>query len=282
MACTSGSTTFKIQNGPESGDKEIPATEQNLVLCNATKILDRLHTEFTTANAEAGNPSYWLRRQPAPTTGTNVYRLYGMLFAEKDEMVQEYRTGIHAIMNGVNTTPSITDYVNNTMSNLASIQNDHAKFKGLYGLIQVNNLLEKEIQKKVDELRGDGATSTVQTDAKFYKERKNIKNTVEEIAYQENKLYREKFLNIILVFFGIFIVSIQLLQSSGFSGGGGDGGGGGGVLGFGGVGGWLSTRFGSGSGGIFSRFGGLGLGNSGRSRVGNLFTSNPYSLSKRE
>jgi hypothetical protein len=44
----------------------------------------------------------------------------------------------------------------------------------------------------------------------------------------------------------------------------------------------LSNRFGSGSGGLFSRFGGLGLGSSGRSRVGNLFTSSPYSLSKRE
>ena len=278
MACTSGSTRFNIQNGPDDG---IVATEQNMILCNATKIIDRLHTEFTTANAEAGNPSYWLRRQTA-SNGTNVYRLYGLLFAEQDEMVQEYRTGIHAIMNGVNTTPSIPDYVNNTMSNLASIQNDHAKFKGLYGLIQVNNLLEKEIQKKVNGLRVSGASSSVPNDAEFYKERKNIKNTVEEIAYQENKLYREKFLNIILVIFGIFIVSIQLLQSFGFSGGGGDGGGGGGVLGFGGVGGWLSTRFGSGSGGLFSRFGGLGLGNSGRSRVGNLFTSNPYSLSKRE
>jgi hypothetical protein len=278
MACNSGSTRFKIQNGPDDG---IVATEQNMILCNATKIIDRLHTEFTTANAEAGNPSYWLRRQTA-SNGTIVYRLYGILFAEKDETDPEYRRGIHAIMNGVNATPSIPDYVNNTMSNLVSIQNDHAKFKGLYGLIQVNNLLEKEIQKKVNGLRGSGASSSVPNDAELYKERKNIKNTVEEIAYQENKLYREKFLNIILVFFGIFIVSIQLLQSFGFSGGGGDGGGGGGVLGFGGVGGWLSTRFGSGSGGLFSRFGGLGLGNSGRSRVGNLFTSNPYSLSKRE
>jgi hypothetical protein len=112
-----------------------------------------------------------------------------------------------------------------------------------------------------------------------YEKRRGIKMTIEEIAHRENQIYREKFLNIILILVGLFLVSTQLVGKY-FSFGGGGGGGGGG-FGFGGFGGWLSTRFGTGSGGIFSRFGGLGLGSSGRSRVGNLFTSSPYSLSRR-
>jgi len=70
-----------------------------------------------------------------------------------------------------------------------------------------------------------------------------------------------------------------------FSFSGSDGGGGSfgsSSSGFGGIGGWLSTRFGTGSGGIFSRFGGLGLGSSGRSRIGNLFTSSPYTSTQRQ
>ena len=48
-------------------------------------------------------------------------------------------------------------------------------------------------------------------------------------------------------------------------------------------GGSLFSGVGIGTGsGLFSRFGGLGLGRSGRSRIGSsLFTNNPYSLSNR-
>ena len=112
-----------------------------------------------------------------------------------------------------------------------------------------------------------------------YQKRQGVKDTIEEIARRENQLYREKFLNIILILVGLFIVSTQLVNKY-FSFGGGGGGGGGG-FGFGGVGGWLSTRFGSGGSGLFSRFGGIGLGSSGRSRVGNLFTRSPYASSPR-
>ena len=105
-------------------------------------------------------------------------------------------------------------------------------------------------------------------------QRKEIKNTLEEIAYRENQIYREKFLNIILVVVGIFLVGSQLVNKY-FSGGGGVGGGGGlgGLFGFG-IGG---------SGGLFSRFGGLGLGSSGRSHfdIGNLFKNSSYTLKQR-
>jgi hypothetical protein len=135
----------------------------------------------------------------------------------------------------------------------------------------VNELLEKKIADTVNNLRGN-PTSDVLSDSKHYEKRKNIKSTLEEIARRENEIYREKFLNIILMIVGIFLVSTQLVQKY-FSFGGGGIGSGSGL--FSGVG------FGTSGGGIFSRFGGLGLGSSGRSRLGGLFTSSPYSLSQR-
>ena len=108
---------------------------------------------------------------------------------------------------------------------------------------------------------------------KHYEKRQNIKSTLKEIARRENEIYREKFLNIILMIVGIFLVSTQLVQKYFSFGGGSDGIGSGSSL-FSGVG------FGTSGGGIFSRFGGLGLGSSGRSRVGGLFTNSPYSLSQ--
>jgi hypothetical protein len=302
---------FKIQNGPASG---VTANTANLKLCNATKILEHLHKSFTeqyvsgtpatgqtaiTDSNAKNTPTFWLRQQPTlggfntlngktganpESAGGTTNRLYQILYLGLDQGKQGYRSAFHAIMTGVyDDTVSDSNYLDvpSSVSSL-NLSSSPESFKGLYGLIQANNLLEAEIQSKLNDLRGGDSTTTIMTDAKYYKERKNMKTTVEEIAYQENKIYREKFLNIILMVVGIFIVGTQLTQVFSPGGGGGGDGGGGGGLGFGGIGGWLSTRLGSGSGGLFSRFGGLGLGSSGRSRVGNLFTSSPYSLSKRE
>lgn len=302
---------FKIQNGPAIG---VTANTANLKLCNATKILEQLHKSFTeqyvasnpatgqtliTVSNTKNTPTFWLREQPTladfntfngkdganpESAGSTTRRLYQILYLGLDQGKQGYRSAFHAIMTGVyDATVSDSNYLDvpSSVSSL-NLTSSPESFKGLYGLIQANNLLEAEIQSKLNDLKGSDRNANIITDAKYYKERKNMKTTVEEIAYQENKIYREKFLNIILMVVGIFIVGTQLTQVFSPGGGGGGDGGGGGGLGFGGVGGWLSTRFGSGSGGLFSRFGGLGLGSSGRSRVGNLFTSSPYSLSKRE
>jgi hypothetical protein len=299
MTCNIGDT-FIIQNGvPATG---VIANTSNLNLCKATRILEQLHESFTkkyttSTTADANNPTFWLRSQPtlasfntlngltgsnAESAGSTTNRLYDILFKQLDESNQGYRSAFHAIMTG-DYTAGIGDTYLDVPSSISSLNlnSTPGSFKGLYGLIQVNNLLEAEIQSKLNEYDTLRRSLFLDLSANYYKERKNMKTTVEEIAYQENKIYREKFLNIILMVVGIFIVCSQLTQV--FSpGGGGGGGGGGGDGGFGGIGGWLSNRFGSGSGGLFSRFGGLGLGSSGRSRVGNLFTSSPYSLSKRE
>lgn len=282
-------------------------------ICTATKILERLHKEFTeqyvatdatgktliTNNDVLATPTFYLRKQPTrpgfiskrdtdtdnfiqETASDNVNRFYN-IFTTMNENHDHYRKAVSVILKGDATNETNLDnYRNNPESIRGAINfKNPSVFKGLYGLVRVNELLEGKIAETVNNLKGQ-VSSNVLDDALHYEKRKNIKTTLEEIAYRENEIYREKFLNIVLVIVGIFIVSSQIMKDySSFSGGGGGGIGSSGS-GFGGVGGWLSTRFGSGSGGIFSRFGGLGLGSSGRSRVGNLFTSSPYSTSQRE
>ena len=283
MACDIGDK-FRLKTGPGSGVDEITANEYNIDICRATKILERLHKEFTekgtTIANNVNNPTYYLRNQY-----TNVNRFYD-IFTSKTESDIEYRTAVSAILKGDTTANQITlaNYMNNPQS--ATDFSSPDVFKGLYGLFRVNEILEDKIAGKVNSLQGQPSYNVL-SNSLHYEKRKNIKTTLEEIAYRENQIYREKFLNIVLLVVGIFIVSSQLMKDYfSFSGGGGGSGGSGSFgssgSGFGGIGGWLSTRFGSGSGGIFSRFGGLGLGSSGRSRIGNLFTSSPYSTSQRE
>jgi hypothetical protein len=283
MACDIGDK-FRLKTGPGSGVDEITANEYNIDICRATKILERLHKEFTekgtTIANNVNNPTYYLRNQ-----STNVNRFYD-IFTRKTESDIEYRTAVSAILKGDTTANQITlaNYMNNPQ--IATDFSTPDVFKGLYGLFRVNEILEDKIAEKVNSLQGQPSYNVL-SNSLHYEKRKNIKTTLEEIAYRENQIYREKFLNIVLLVVGIFIVSSQLMKDYfSFSGGGGGGGGGGSFgssgSGFGGIGGWLSTRFGSGSGGIFSRFGGLGLGSSGRSRIGNLFTSSPYTTTQRE
>jgi hypothetical protein len=310
MACSSGAT-FRLKTGPALGISEIAAdNDSKREICTATKILERLHKEFTEQYVEppaAGasvptgktritndvsmNPTFYLRNQPmldgfaigttreGAADGSKVNRFH-KIFTTTAETDEIYRRAVSAILKGDASDTGQTTYMNNIPRILnASDFREPAVFKGLYGLVRVNEILENKIADRVNNLQGE-VSSNVLSDALHYEKRKNIKTTLEEIAHRENEIYREKFLNIVLVIVGIFIVSSQLMKDYfSFSGGGGGGSSG---SGFGGVGGWLSTRFGSGSGGIFSRFGGLGLGSSGRSRIGNLFTSSPYSTSQRE
>jgi len=311
--CTS-TDKFRLKTGPGTeGAGEITADNDiKKDICTVTKILERLHKEFTEQYVEppaAGasvptgktvitndvsmNPTFYLRNQPklsrfvigtdteGAADGTTVNRFH-KIFTTTAETDEIYRRAVSAILKGDASDIGQNTYMNNlpAISGAPDFTNP-AVFKGLYGLHRVNELLEGKIAKTVNELKGQ-VSSNVLSDALHYEKRKNIKTTLEEIAHRENEIYREKFLNIVLVIVGIFIVSSQLMKDYfSFSGGGGGGIGSSGS-GFGGIGGWLSTRFGSGSGGIFSRFGGLGLGSSGRSRIGNLFTSSPYSTSQRE
>jgi len=292
MTCTAG-TTFRLDGTTKDG---ITATDATKDVCTAANLLDRLHREFTEkyvttvtpgstviADALKHHPTFHLREQPAlpafnpsETADSLVDRYYSITTTVPRDKAK-YNGMMNAIMKGVYDTAT-SDF--NTPPVKQANFDAPANFKGLHGLQNLNELLQEKIAETVNAIPSSSTTSlTPLNSSADYEKRRGIKMTIEEIAHRENQIYREKFLNIILILVGIFIVSTQLVGKY-FSGGGGGGGGGGG-FGFGGVGGLLSTRFGTGSGGVFSRFGGLGLGSSGRSRIGNLFTSNPYSLSRR-
>jgi hypothetical protein len=261
-------------------------------VCKATKILDNLHKDFTekyVSTATTGRtviseglkhkPSFHLRDQPIFTfENISPKNRFYTIFTTKREGDASYNGLVSAILKGeYDTNDGITYKENpNSITNLTDFNNQDS-FKGIYGLHKLNELLEKKITNKIDSINVPGESDNVNvSDFNKYQKRQGIKMTLEEIAHRENQIYREKFLNIILILVGIFIISTQLVGKY-FSFGDGSSG----SFGSGGVSGWFSTRFGSGSGGLFSRFGGLGLGSSGRSRIGNLFTSSPYSLSRR-
>ena len=299
MTCAAGTTTYYLE---AVKDLKTPPTanDTTLSVCTATKILDRLHREFTEEYVSSGsgtvistadlnaNPTFYLRKQPKLTgfqgednNGGSVYRLNKYLqSAGSDD--QNYRSAVHAVMNGVYDA-GITDskYLDDkTPTDVGFDTTANAdKFKGIYGLKKLNEVLEQKIAEKVRSMSVSTSGSKILSEAQHYDARQGIKTTLEEIARRENELYREKFLYIILMLAGIFLVSTQLVQKY-FSLGGGGGGGGGSGFGFGSSN--LFTGFGLGTrSGLFSRFGGLGLGSSGRSRITSMFSSNPYSLSKR-
>lgn len=295
QVCTAGTTVFRLDGTTAPG---ITSTALTNDVCTAANLLDSLHREFTeqyVATAATGstviaealkvNPTFHLRRQPAlagfnasETAGSTVDRYYTInTRATKPDPDPLHNGMMNAIMKGVyDTTSTNFDAAPVRQSTFATPE----AFKGIHGLQNLNELLQEKIAETVNAIpsTSDGSSRTSLNSSEDYEKRRGIKMTIEEIAHRENQIYREKFLNIILILVGVFLVSTQLVGKY-FSFGGGGGGGGG--FGFGGVSGWLSTRFGTGSGGVFSRFGGLGLGSSGRSRIGNLFTSNPYSLSRR-
>lgn len=308
MACSHGSK-FKLE---ANGNVELTANNATIDVCTATKILDRLHREFTEkyvaptsgSNAPAGRtaisdptvkdkPTFYLRIQPTlngfpkhggggtETDGGTINRLYNILNSNLTDESQLYRTAVHAIIYGV-YNPSIDKTAYDKPPPLTNPGLDKPSiFKGLYGLIMLNHVLERNISNiESNQDTAAAAAADLQADADNatkYTGRQGIKTTLEEIARRENEIYREKFLHIMLVVVGIFLVSSQLVSKYfSFSGGGGTSGG----FGFGS--GNLFTGFGLGSGsGLFSRFGGLGLGRSGRSRITSMFSNNPYSLSNR-
>ena len=295
MACGNG-TKFRIQS---NGTDALTANDRDgtTVACTAATLLDRLHDDFTkktrntmTSNVpdDASVPSFWLRNQPKvegfdlmgeTSSSSAITNRFTTIFTTKTSNDQPYRTAVHAIMNGEYKTNIDKDnYLKNPPTTTAQTDlSTPANFKGINGLINLNNVLENLISEKVRTKTGSSSVNiNILDDAQHYSKRQEIKTTLEEIARRENEIYREKFLNIILVLVGVFVIG-TLLSKKFYSGGGGGGGGGGSGL-FGNT--FTGVGLGS-SSGIFSRFGGLGLGSSGRSRLSGLFSSNPYSLSTR-
>ena len=285
MSCATVGTSYDINGStytvPSTGDAAYTANNN---VCNATKILDSLHKDFTvelsttTLDANKDKPSYYLRNQPINNSdATKTNRFYDTMTPATGTIDEpKYRKMISVIMKGVEDNSETYDRIPSTITTLTGFSDQLTAFKGIYGLNKVVELLDANTNTLLTGLTTSIPANADSGDAiSKYNKRNDIKNTLEEIAYRENQIYREKFLNIILIVVGIILVGSQLTQKF-FSGGGGAGGGGGGLGGlFGfGVGG---------SGGLFSRFGGLGLGSSGRSHfdIGNLFKNSSYTLKQR-
>lgn len=297
MACIVG-VPFRIQS---SGDKEIKTSSDQKNICTITKILERLHREFTEKYAPStgttpdgktainenhkDHPTFYLRKQHKLSSfdgnddGQEINRFYDTLSAPKTEADQLYRSMIHSIMNGIYDENIGLDNFDKPAKNISSdeLSSKANDFKGLYGLINLNKIIEKEIDDSIKSAPEMESERKIASDmAKQYDQRRGIQTTLETIASRENEIYREKFLNLFLIIVGIFLIGTQLVSKyfSFGSGGGASGSGGGGLFGN------LFTGYGVGaSSGIFSRFGGLGLGSSGRSRITGMFSNNPYSLS---
>ena len=289
MSCPGG-TNYNI-NGSDYTLPTLMSADESTA-CQATKILERLHTDFTenytTTNVDSNTtkPSYYLRNQPTSNTNSDkINRFYNILTNAPGTTDGSYRTMVSVIMKGAVDTNETT-FDQPPQSNTETELSTSLNFNGIHGLNRVVQILEMKISALSASLSSSSSSSSSSASALSsgdaitrFSKRKDIKNTLEEIAYRENQIYREKFLNVILIIVGIFLIGSQLVQKY-FSGGSGGGGGGGGG---GGLGGLLGYGFG-GSGGLFSRFGGLGLGSSGRSHfdIGNLFKNSSYSLKQRE
>jgi len=294
MSCDTTGTSYNID-----GTSNTVQSENDKDVCRATKILERIHKDFTekyytssgkgtdaakTLVASADKkPSYYLRNQPTSNDdGSEVNRFYQNASSSSSVTGpyngdNYYRKMISAIMSGGNATDTLYNQPPSDITALTDFTSNADGFKGIYGINKLIEILEGKINNILTGLQPTNPSGVPSGDTLTrFGQRKEIKNTLEEIAYRENQIYREKFLNIILVVVGIFLVGSQLVNKyfSGGPGGGGSGGGGlGGLFGFG---------VGS-SGGLFSRFGGLGLGSSGRSHfdIGNLFKNSSYTLKQR-
>ena len=235
-------------------------------ICNAEAVLKKLYIDFTvpldsttfttpivtTFTTSTANPATFLK---ILTSGGDVFKTVDTLPITGDNTKIKNQMK-NMLLNNTVTDSSIDVYP-------ASPQTDfktQANFKGIYGLINAVNLLKSkintEIISKISSGTGnsinisDGAAERLEYIDTFY-EKKNTKDTLEEISFRENEIYREKFLNIILILVGIFIVGTQLRQR------------------------YFSNV--NVFGGLFSGFG-SGLGSS---NIGSLFSSSAYTLKSR-
>jgi len=250
------SCTIRSGTSPSSSD-----------ICKAEAVLKKLYNDFTvplvdnasfttptvtTFTISNANPATFLK---ILTSGGDVFKTVDTLPITGDNPKIKNQMK-NMLLNNTVTVSSIDVYPTSPQTDF----NTSTNFKGIYGLINAVNILKSkingEIITKIQSGAGnainidDGTAERVEYINTFY-EKKNTKDTLEEISSRENEIYREKFLNIILILVGIFIVGTQLRQR------------------------YFSNV--NVFGGLFSGFG-SGLGSS---NIGSLFSSSAYTLKSR-
>ena len=166
-------------------------------VCKATKILDRLHQDFTETYANGAavdtikhKPSFHLRNQLTSLTMSGettapTNRFYNV-FTTKSEGDPSYNGVVSAILKGQYDTDN-TSYKNYPTSISSQTNFDNtSNFKGIYGLHKVNELLEGKIREKIDSMTPKNSDGNVNiSDFNKYEKRQGIKATMEEIANRE-------------------------------------------------------------------------------------------------
>lgn len=228
--------------------------ETDDVICKPEAVLKKLYTDFTDTPTASSIDNVSKPRDILRISSGNIQDI----FKEIDK-------------------PTSSDTIKNKMKNILLQESNittsivaeptpqtnfttPTEFKGIYGLINAVNILKSQINgliiSKISSGNGnainidDGTAERLEYINTFY-EKKNAKDTLEEISFRENEIYREKFLYIILILVGIYIVGTQLRQR------------------------YFSNV--NVFGGLFSGFGN-GLGSS---NIGSLFSSSAYTLKSR-
>lgn len=265
---TASDNNYKLRGGIS---KNFGASEQNHIqICKAANILDKLYDDFT------GTTTVTVNSPITTTTIKNDFKPRDILKILSDA------TSIRDLFYVIDKLPSTTDNNNikTQMKNMLMNNNIDLSgvkpvtaisgasgikypddFKGISGLISIINLMKQEINEKLLDASNQNRDISVNDDSAerldyihSYYQKKQNKDTLEEISYRENEIYREKFLYIILLVTGVFIVGSQLRERY-----------------------FSDISFGS-SGGLFSGFG-SSFGTS--SSFGNMFSSNAYTLKSR-
>lgn len=269
MSCTGNSPNNSFFLRPNSTITFGPTDTDKKYLCNAENVLQKLYKSFTaeqTVTAETPlttssitssfTPGSCLRLLPTNSNIRDLFFEVDKLTSttkgdENDRIKIQMR---NMLVSGSNAstpqprTPLPADFTN------------AESFKGIDGLDNAVILLKNKVNAAIDS--GSKVNISTETNNRlnymntFYK-KKQTKDTLEEISYRENQIYREKFLYIILMLIGVFGMGIQLRQRY-----------------------FSDVSFGSGGfGGLFSGFG-SSFGN-GATSIGSFFSSSAYSLKSR-
>ena len=251
-------------------------------ICESEKVLSKIYNDFTkdisavnistqltSANilstTDLTTPGSFLKILPSSSTIRDLF--YQIDALDSDQANNIIKTQMkNILLQNVKTVPTST-----TPNSPPSVPTDFStpdNFNGIYGLINAINLLKSKINTtivtKSQSGVGSGGDFTIDSETgqrlnyitTFY-DKKDTKDTLEEISSRENEIYREKFLYIILMIVGVIAVGRQLTQR------------------------YFSNVDFMGSGGLFSGFSIGQLFNRDSSSLSGLFSNNAYSLKSR-
>lgn len=261
---------FKLRGG--NGITFGTADADKIYLCNAENVLQNLYKGFTAAQSVTAATPLTTSSITSSFTPGSCLRILPSTSPVRDLFYEVDKLGSSDINNKIKIQMKnmlLQGGIAETLTAPPTVPADFStvdSFKGIYGLVNAVNLLKNKVNTSIIQKSalGGGSNSDINIDdetsqrlnyiTSFY-EKKQMKDTLEAISYRENQIYREKFLYIILMLLGVFVMGMQLKQRY-----------------------FSDVSFG-GFSGLFSGFGGSF--GSGPSTIGSFFSSSAYSLKSR-